>query len=45
VLFAMLRMWRREQVGSEDKASFQNIPFARNTTPETEVLADRENQV
>lgn len=44
VLFAMLRMWRREQVGSEDKASFQNIPFARNTTPETEVLADRENQ-
>jgi len=44
VIFAMLRMWRREQVGSEDKASFQNIPFARNTTPETEVLADRENQ-
>lgn len=44
VLFAMLRMWRREQVGSEDKASFQNIPFARNTTPETEVLADRQNQ-
>ncbi len=44
VLFAMLRMWRREKVGSEDKTSFQNIPFARNTTPETEVLADRENQ-
>ncbi|ATW04731.1 MFS transporter [Sphingorhabdus sp. YGSMI21] len=43
VLFALLRVWRREQVDAEDKASFQNIPFARNSTPETEVLADREN--
>lgn len=44
VLFCILRMGRREQVDSEDKASFQNIPLARNSTPETEVLADRQNQ-
>lgn len=44
VLFSILRMRRREQVDSEDKASFQNIPLARNSTPETEVLADRQNQ-
>jgi hypothetical protein len=39
-----VRMGRREQVDIEDKASFQNIPLARNSTPETEVLADRQNQ-
>jgi MFS family permease len=44
VLFSILRMRRREQVDSEDKASFQNIPLARNSTPETEVLADRQYQ-
>jgi MFS family permease len=44
VLFSIVRMGRREQVDIEDKASFQNIPLARNSTPETEVLADRQNQ-
>lgn len=44
ILFAMLRISRRDQVDSEDKASFQTVPFARNSTPETEVLADRDNQ-
>lgn len=44
-LFSLWRMGQRAQVDADDKASFQNVPLARNTTPETEVLADRQNQV
>jgi MFS family permease len=44
-VFSLWRMGQRAQVDADDKASFQNAPLARNTTPETEVLADRQNQV
>ena len=39
LLFSIWRILRREEPGIGDKGSFQNIPPARNSTPETGVLA------
>ena len=44
-IFSLWRIGQRAQVAADDKASFQSAPLARNMTPETEVLADRQNQV
>lgn len=44
-LFSLWRMGQRAQPDADDNARFQNLPLARNITPETEVLADRQNQV
>ena len=42
LLFSIWRIMRREEPDSADKASFQNILPARNSTPETGVLAGRQ---
>lgn len=39
LLFSIWRILRREKLDSADKGSFQNIPPARHSTPETGVLA------
>jgi MFS family permease len=44
VLFTLWRMSQREPAKSEEKARFHAIPMARTSTPETEVLADRQQQ-
>ncbi|WP_417609280.1 MFS transporter [Parasphingorhabdus sp.] len=42
VLFSIWRISQRVSATSDAKALFQAIPLARTSTPETEVLADRE---
>ena len=39
LLFSIWRILQREKPDMADKGSFQNIPQARNSTPETGVLA------
>ena len=44
LLFSIWRILQREKLDIAEKGSFQNIPPARNSTPETGVLADRLGQ-
>lgn len=44
VLFTLWRMSQREPAKSEEKARFHAIPPARTSTPETQVLADRQQR-
>jgi MFS family permease len=44
LLFSIWRIMRREEPDFGDKGSFQNIPQARNSTPETGVLAGRQGR-
>ena len=44
MLFSIWRILQREKLDTADKGSFQNIPPARNSTPATGVLADRQAQ-